>query len=363
MTESTSEEGFPSEDEIKKIGAIADATRRNQWITWSYHRLDRSMTLVTGDADVSWCGFATWASSTAGTFISRSAFSSLIEDLLGRIHAKTGPLERAAIFFLDRVLGVSLRILAPRIIDRVSGAIGAGNQAVFLDIAPPFSRLLSRLGGRPGLDPAEREAFLGTLDAEADENARKALRKAFEAFLDGMGKTAPGERAERVLLANAWIGWVEQTLVQPYIERSMNAPVEDILFGFIDEHRHLQGLLAPLVPAAALRELLAPLVRLLELVMRELSTDAMMQLTVPGKTFYLGEDVPPLAPGKPFPDALAHVASPDLDELLMLLHAQRLEGSAARDWASFDQRMRYIGTLFRSRQQDRSLRSRPAAPA
>ena len=46
----------------------------------------------------------------------------------------------------------------------------------------------------------------------------------------------------------------------------------------------------------------------------------------------------------------------------MLLHAQQLEGTAADDWCSFDHRMRYIGTLFRSRQQDPSLRSRPTPP-
>lgn len=354
--------GFPSEDEIKEIGAISDPVLRNQWITWSYFRLDRAMIPVSGERNVTWCAFATWASNTAGGFISESVFPAILTDWINRTHNDANPLARVALLFLD-VIGLPFHHLAKTILDTVAGAIGGGNKAVFLDIAPPFARLLTMLDGHQHLDPEQEQVFLASLQSQKGENARKALLKAFEALLAGMKETAPGPQAERMLLSSAWIGWIEQTLVQPYIVLALNAPVRDLFHQSVFEHiaktHHATALL---VPEKALRSLLSPLFALAELTFRDLSTVYMMTLNTPTTTFHLGQDVPPLPDGRAFPDDLTKISSPDLDELLMLLHAQKLEGSAAHDWASFDERMRYIATLFRSRLQDQSLRTAPPAP-
>jgi hypothetical protein len=354
--------GFPSEATIAAIGRMTDAVQRNTWITWSYHRLDRAMEEVTGTADLSWRGFAVWASQTAGTFISESAFPKILTDWVNGIHGNVGVLERIALLFLD-VVGAPLRWLAQEILGDVVKAIGDGNQAVFIDIAPPFSRLLARLDGRPRLPPEERAAFLASIHAAAGGDSTKALRWAFAALLDGMDQTAPGPRAERVCVANCWTGWVEQTHMQPYIVKSMNAPIADLFFEHLEEHIQRLGLHGVRFLTRDLRRtLLAPLAALFEVASRDIETKIMMTLQLPHEDLRLGNDVSPLPSGNPFPEALTRIESPDLDEVLTLLHAQELLGSGASDWSSFDQRMRYIGVLFRSRQQEASLRNKPARP-
>jgi hypothetical protein len=354
--------GFPSEAEIAAIGRMTDAVQRNTWITWSYHRLDRAMEEVTGTADLSWCGFAVWASQTAGTFISESAFPKILTDWVNGIHGGVGFLERVALLFLD-VIGAPVHWLAKEILGDVVKAIGDGNQAVFIDIAPPFSRLLALLDGRQRLTPDERTAFLASIQAAAGGDSTKALRWAFTALLDGMELTAPGPRAERVCVANSWTGWVEQTHVQPYIVKSMNAPIADLLLEHVEAHIRRLGLGGVKILTRDMRRaILAPLAALFEAVFRDIETRYMMTLQVPHERFQLGKDVPPLPSGNPFPEALTNIESPDLDEVLTLLHAQELRGSGASDWASFDQRMRYIAVLFRSRQQDSSLRNTPPRP-
>jgi len=66
---------FPSVEEISAIAEQDDPAIRNLWITWSYYRLNLAMEAVIGHRDLSWCGFATWASKTAGIFIRQDSLS------------------------------------------------------------------------------------------------------------------------------------------------------------------------------------------------------------------------------------------------------------------------------------------------
>jgi hypothetical protein len=151
--------------------------------------------------------------------------------------------------------------------------------------------------------------------------------------------------------------------MQPYIVKSMNAPIADLFFEHLEEHIQRLGLHGVRFLTRDLRRtLLAPLAALFEVASRDIETKIMMTLQLPHEDLRLGNDVSPLPSGNPFPEALTRIESPDLDEVLTLLHAQELLGSGASDWSSFDQRMRYIGVLFRSRQQEASLRNKPARP-
>jgi hypothetical protein len=73
----------------------------------------------------------------------------------------------------------------------------------------------------------------------------------------------------------------------------------------------------------------------------------------------LGRDVCALPSPGAYPPALATITDLDLSALIRELGATTAQGSAAGDWAYFDDRMRYIAVLLRSRQQDRALRRAP----
>jgi hypothetical protein len=125
--------------------------------------------------------------------------------------------------------------------------------------------------------------------------------------------------------------------------------------------------------------------RLIERAWRHFSTDALMTLTLPDGVLHLGHPIP-ADPGMPLlPPELATIADPELAALLARYGALdvRIERSSfdwlkrriarlfdepepgdeaevgAIDWTNFDQRMRYILTLFRTRQQDAHLREQP----
>jgi hypothetical protein len=98
-------------------------------------------------------------------------------------------------------------------------------------------------------------------------------------------------------------------------------------------------------------------------------TDQVFVLALPSETLRLGRDIPPLRPGHPyFPGPLRDlrnvdghtVSSPVLQSVADLVDCfDRTtgdgQGSAARDWRSWGERMNWATTLMRSRQQDGTL--------
>jgi hypothetical protein len=339
---------FPSAAEIAEIVAITDAVLRNLRITDAYFRLNRAMGVALGPENLSWCGFATWASKTAGEFIRQDEVPALIEDWIGGAMARAGaavPLARFSNF--DPL--AFLRDFAQTVIDSVSAAIGTGNQEVFADVAPPFSTFLTLWTSHQGAIPdSDKQAFLDSLHGGDPPDD---MFNAFSAtFLAGQAAGSP-EVAQSLGYSNALIGCVEQTRVQPYIQQSMNAPVADLFLQHLDAH--LSGIWAD-----ALKELLKPLAAELEKGFQDLSTEWLMKLTLPDGALRLGENVPPLN-GKMYPDDLAQLNAPQPLGVYSSLNALDAAASAAQDWVDYNQRMRYIAILFRSRQQDQNLREAP----
>jgi hypothetical protein len=84
-----------------------------------------------------------------------------------------------------------------------------------------------------------------------------------------------------------------------------------------------------------------------------------MTLDLPGGRLRLGADVIGTCP--------PHLLRPQDAELCALLATidptpSSTAGSAARDWAELGQRMRFIGELFRCRQEDAALLQAPFDP-
>jgi len=357
---------FPTTARVREIAAMPDPATRNRWITWSYHELNAAMAVVIGDRDLSWCGFATWASNTAGTFIRQEEVPSFLDAWIEGTRAKTSNLASRVVRWLEAPLEAGaedfgLRRFAQRALRQVTDAIGGGNQNVFANIAPPFARLLETCkehGAAPGGE--ERAAFLAGLRASNDAEQGAYLADAFAATFRAHDAADERTRAQQMLHANAAIGYVEQLRVQPYIERSMNAPIADL---FADAaHARLLEVLPRLV-GRPLSWLLGPLLRrfgrVLEGEFRHLSTAWMMTLDLPDRKLRLGENVPPLPDGASCPEDLASLDAPEPLGILERIQATDPGCTAASDWDSFTQRMRYIGALFRSRQQERTLWEAP----
>jgi hypothetical protein len=93
---------------------------------------------------------------------------------------------------------------------------------------------------------------------------------------------------------------------------------------------------------------------------RECVTRSFMTLRLPEGEIYLGQDLRTSPGQKPFPPALQSI---ELAELRSLLAAYKAVGSGAADWADIPERMRFILTLFRARQQDRRRFEEPFGDA
>lgn len=378
ITSSTSD--YPSADDVLAIAGEPDAVRRNLWITWSYYRLNRAMSAIIGDRDLSWCGFATWASKTAGTFIRQEELGPLIELWLDSATDRAGVMARATAWCLSlhsetpdsheaqQPLGAmpsakhfTLRGFARMAIGQVGAAIGDGNQEVFRHIAPPFAQALALWVQHEGAIPeADRAAFLESLKDRGGDEQGQYLYQAFEATFAAAATTDVRLRAQLMLQANALIGCAEQTRVQPFIVKSLDTPLDDVFQTLLSAH--LRGrFFAPF--AGVLHWLLRPLGAALEQGFQAISTQLLMKLQLPGQSLHLGQDVPPLPDGQMYPEALLSLDGPTPLQLLEQLRAVNDKGSAAKNWALYDDRMRYIGVLFRSRQQHRMLWDAPFTDA
>jgi hypothetical protein len=364
---------FPTADQVAAIADLHDPVIRNLRITWSYFQLNRAMGQIIEGRDLCWCGFAIWASKTAGSFIRLEEFPDQMEKWVQRSLRRAGPL----VGLLARVLRIhkghatspatapgsefTLWGFAHEVLTGVSGSIAGGNQDVFRNIAPPFANLLVLWTAKQGdLSEADRGQFLASLRDSRDPGQGDYLARAFAATFEAAAATSPRARAQAMLHANALIGYVEQSRVQPYIEKSMNCPVADLFMTRL--HTHLHGRF-PHWLAELLHALLRPLGPALEAEFRRLSTEWMMKLQLPGEPLWLGKDVPPLPDGGLYPKDLDTLDMPQPLKLFEQLHATEAAGSAAQDWAKFEQRMRYIGVLFRSRQAEKTLFAQPFTDA
>jgi hypothetical protein len=269
-------------------------------------------------------------------------------------------------------LSFDLLEFAEETIAEVSRHITVGNLRVFAELGPLFAVFCDRVARATRYD----EAFLARLLDElqltpgaTEEGQQGLLREAFSHFYAAKFAPDPNRQAELVLLANAQTGLHEQIRLQLAIAGSLHLPFargfqqlrDRFLEEITSEARRRRFLL---VADLLLRPLFHDLARELNALWRACATRFFMELQLPEGTIHLGRDVQPL-PGQPlFPVALQALENDDLRKLLSFYHAETdsARGSAAEDWADIPERMQFILTLFRSRQQDTRLFARPFSP-
>jgi hypothetical protein len=341
------------EAEIVQIAALGDPVLRNLWITTAYHDLAVGMARIVGATNVSWPAFATWASKTAGASIRGDEISGQIRNRLGQSDVYRQTVGRVKDRLSSTLVDIDLDIVdaVQEAVAAVSQQIAAGNLSVFQELGPLFARMVARFDGHALGDAAGRAALVDSVQAiDGNAEATSRLKVVFEQYCAAMLEPDPPLRADQILLANGLAGLTEQIRLQPNIQGALDAPIDTSLGEWLE--RTLRKLPAPARLAA--RPLLQIVTDEIERVWRRIATEFLMRLVTPSGGLDLGDDVPARAGQPLFPNDLAHVKEAALSAFLRLfdLTGGTGVGSGARDWAELPQRMNYIVTLFRSRQQD-----------
>lgn len=362
-------------DQVHAVVALDDQpVLRNLLITQCYYELSAELVKLLGGGNAHWCSFATWASKTAGRFIRNEEVPSVLrwlilsdeaerEALLPRILRRRGQGEpewgsASRVSAIDLIApwwgqGLGLMDLPERILCELSSDIAVGNLKVFEELGPLFARMIQLYRGCPRPGKAQLAALLeGLQSGPSPEGGQGLLRSAVEHYHEAMLTDEQDKKAELILLANARVGLHEQVRLQPYIARSLNAPIRCMIESVGPRGRRLPE---------ALQSMVLDKIEKLQAIWRLLATKEMMTMRLPDELLELGHDLP-APPGLPLHCAeLATIEDRELHELLREYdaHDQTTAGCGAEDWASLSERMSYILELFRSRQCCPRLLERP----
>jgi hypothetical protein len=350
-------------DDITEIVAIDDPVLRNLWITQSYADFADRLRTAIDPRNHTWCGFAVWASATAGQSIREEELPAIVGQIITGKHefhidAVNDELQRHWFLrFLKRLEHVHLVDAIRGALDTVRDHIAHGNTLVYAELAPLFVAFLERLDAG---EPTE-EQMNSALDAVATDPIDDGLREAFHWYWQASRATDDAERVHAILAGNVLAVAHEQERLQDDIAASLGSGVltaEQVLAELLP--RWVPDVLAKLIRGSAATEVQ----RLLDDLWDSVTTELLMTLRVPGATLRLSADVPVGPGGMRFPAALSTLSDVPPDSVFRSwdLTDGTGVGDAASDWARLRERMNYIVNLFRSRQQDPSLAAAPFSP-
>lgn len=354
-------------DGVRAVVAIPDPVLRNLWITQSYFDLNERLQRAVGGLDRTWCGFAVWASDTAGQSIRGEELPRIVQDVLGdhsddvdAVNRRLRPLRaaRAADPLTPRALLEALR----EAVADVSRHIAHGNTLVYAELAPLFVAFVERCE-RDDPQTLSADEVTELLTKAAGAAPAGDVAAAFEWWRRAVVATDERTRAFAVLAGNVLAVSHEQKRLAPDIRAAMDA-------GLLTAGQIVDKLLPSWTPALVDKLVAAlvgqPLQRIVRRAWEHVTTELLMTLRVPGAVLRLHDDVPPMADGQRWPPVLAEL--PDHPELVAEAVAvyrawDRTGGTGvhdgARDWAVLAQRMSYIVNLFRARQRDPGLAAHP----
>lgn len=366
----------PTVSEIERITHLVDPALRNLQITQSYYELSAAMAERTGPS-ANWCTFAAWASKQAGQTIRKDDLGQALMRAYTRPTALndlgTGeaalPAQSAAAADaqqLDKTIWQVLDPAAP--FERASAAVARGNLKVFAEIGRVFAVFVADLLPDAHYDAARIAAFCAALHPGPPPDGQGYLRQAFASYYAALFTAAPQERAERLFLANAAIGFHEQTRLQPEIVAALDAPI-------MDPHELAQGLADLLYPLPAWllapwlllrRRLGRPLLveRLAEAsanhirqLTRQIITEHLMTITFADDSYLsLGRDL-----RTPYPASLQQIHSAEIKALLAEADPtpDSTAATGAVDWGDLNERLHFIVDMFRCFQENPLLLEKP----
>jgi len=359
---------YPTVADTQRIADNPDGAARNLDITQAYGDLSKAMGQVVGSDNANWSTFATWASKQAGVSIRGEDLPKAMTDALrnvagfqDKVNDVNGWLKKLGLPQIPDLPGKLAKHMVGAL-DQVQDAIAAGNQRVFKEIAPEFTKYIDTFKGDTKYDQAKVDKYL-----QHFQPGQEKLRDAFSNYAKAQFEKDPKKKAELMLLGNNLIGMHEQTRLQPDIQKALNAPIDQVLKPALK--KIIRDTASNAIPfgggkwlydkadkAGLIDKAISPILNKAGDAWRQVATDQMMTLATPSGTLKLGSDVP-----KGFPTNLQKIDNPDLQKVLGQVDRtpNTTKGSGASDWASFNDRMNYIVDLFRAYGQDPSLFNPP----
>lgn len=350
--------GVPTVEQVTHICGIRNRVLRNLEITECYARLSRAMRSRTADL-ANWCTFAAWASRQAGSTIRGEDFLAALRRHLGRKGRLLAPFQsigrvllRKGMFEPDTRLGRAVAAVHTPFdaFERASEAVSEGNLKVFTEIGLEFARYLHTVPPAASGDSVECSSFLAGFRPGDPPDGQDLLKEAFTHYQQQTAEADAGARAALMLLANLKIGLHEQTRLQPQIAAAVDAPAvtaadlgRRALHALVPGSRRWPALAHG--PAVLVAGILAQGVRRAGVrLTRQIVTESMMVLSLPGTVLFLGRDL-----DAPVPPVLG-AAYPELDAFVGAYDACPPGGTAcgATDWCDLSQRMHFIVHLFRA---------------
>jgi hypothetical protein len=362
----------PDVEEVRRIVAIANPVIRNLEITYCYSRLAGAVAARTGQG-ANWCTYATWASRQAGGTIRGEDLVERLGPRLGQRRELLHParslwrwLLRRGLLHPDSRLGrLTAELHTPfDAFELASDAAARGNRKVFEEIGFEFARYLRDVPADAAPDSPQLRQFIDGLRPGEPPEGQRYLRLAFAHFARQRFEDAPKERVALVVLANLEIGLHEQTRLQPEIteavdaayatKQDLGARLLEVLFPRAARRRLVRR------PAAAvLRVLASGAQRTASELAREVITESLLVLSLPGRVLALGTHL-----DDPFPDDLREIRNADLAALLARYEPvpPAADDCGATDWSELEQRMHYIAHLFRCFHTSAELSEPPFTP-
>lgn len=305
---------------MAEVAAMDDGVARNLEITDLYAQtstmLDKAMFRDPAEQGktANWNTFAVWASNEAGRAIRGEG---------------------------NWMVGLANAIAPQSMLDNTSDALASGNREVFAEIAPASAMFAHTFGEDAERDPkkfAQFEEWMRTEAPNRDELlGNEGLIDAFRVYHEAMFETDPDRKQELMFQANAKIGLHEQTRLQPFIEDAMPWGARGLITAnsmFLHTPTNDEG------PAG---------------LNFDQNYDALnLSGEVRDQNWYGGYT-------EQYPDALKDFQDRGTQRTWdgIDTHWWSNPTVGAENWANFDDRMTYIGELFRSKQNDPRLHNQP----
>lgn len=352
----------PTVEDTIRIANINNAVIRNLNITQGYYELSQAMLKYT-DGNPNWCIYAVWASKQAGQSIRKEDLSRTFEQLFNRspeitLIVNTLAQHSDVIKNLPEVKAVSefvLKIINPdAVFEHSANAVAEGNKKVFSEIGGEFARFLSVFRSELDFTDENIAKFCSAFKTGNPPEGQQMLKDAFNSYFEARKEGDSKLKAEMIHHSNLLIGYHEQTRLQPQIVEALNAAFKNeneirqrflsaLLPGFWLQIRyHLSKLFQRKLP---LDEVLDRLLNVSKQKMREVITEFMMTLYIPGsEVLKLGKDM-----NEKFPEKLEHIANQKLKELLSKIDPtpDSVKESGAKDWGDLIDRIHFIADFFR----------------
>jgi hypothetical protein len=337
-------------EDIEAIQGMENLILRNLKITQSYYALAEEMKSVTGEQDISWLSFGSYASKTAGYSIRHEINPEDLERAFRSFY-----LYRRLMAFLRRYLvsvderDQEMNIIR-QILTSISLRISEGNLLVFAELAPIFNDLTTGFSSDEEFDEMKLGQFLARFKPGPTEaGGQDRCAEAIQAYYEAKFAADPDRKAELIFLGNILVGLHEQTRLQPKIAEALYTVVDEVL----GEQMRMITPLGNRISGWLHRAF----IMISRKVFANIATQLFMSIYLPTGALRLGSDVKPSKRDESFPPDLQQIQSERVLEILARYDrsGDTLRRSRANDWSDLDDRMNFIVDLFRSYQQTTAL--------